>query len=435
MRGAAGVPTLGGVYAMEGRVDTVAADLLGGRYELGKPLGSGGMADVYAARDRVLGRDVAIKFFRPLDEDADRARFVAEARMLARLCHPGLVTVYDAHLDGRRPCLIMQLVGGGTLRRHISTTGPLPSDDVAALGARLADALDHVHANDIVHRDIKPSNVLIDSRGTYYLADFGLAWALGSIHLTNPGEMVGTTCYLAPEQVTGTDVGPAADIYALGLVLLECLTGRTEYAGTDVESAIARLQRPPSVPTTLGPAWQKLLAAMTRYHPGNRPDASTCARLLWTIAHDGPLALPAGDIDPPTTRVDAPKTGRRAASRSRRLHAGLGAAGAAGAVLTALMLGTPTSTDGDPAPGDRAPEEPPPPPTRVHEPPPRYHNDEPATPHVPPAAPPPRTGAMQTGVTQPGEAAPPEDDGRKAGKAPAGKGAPGRQGAKPGNAG
>jgi eukaryotic-like serine/threonine-protein kinase len=421
---------------MEGRVDTAAADLLSGRYELGKPLGSGGMADVYAARDRVLGRDVAIKFFRPLDEDADRARFVAEARMLARLCHPGLVTVYDAHLDGRRPCLIMQLVGGGTLRRHISTTGPLPSDDVAALGARLADALDHVHANGIVHRDIKPSNVLIDYRGAYYLADFGLAWALGSIHLTNPGEMVGTTCYLAPEQVTGTDVGPAADIYALGLVLLECLTGRTEYAGTDVESAIARLQRPPSVPTTLGPAWQKLLAAMTRYRPGHRPDASTCARLLRTIAHDGPLALPAGDIDPPTTRVDAPKTGRRAAraSRSGRLHAGLGAAGAAGVVLTALMLGTPSITDGEPAPGDRAPEEPPPPPTQVHEP-PRYHNDEPATPRVPPAAPPPRTGAMQTGVTQTGEAAPPDDDGRKAGKAPAGKRAPGRQGAKPGNAG
>src|SRR4029079_10155092 len=102
-------------------------DVLGGRYELGEPLGSGGMADVYAARDRVLGRDVAIKFFRPLDEESDRARFVGEARVLAALRHPVLVTVYDAHFGGSRPCLIMQLVDGGTLRQRINTAAPLPS--------------------------------------------------------------------------------------------------------------------------------------------------------------------------------------------------------------------------------------------------------------------------------------------------------------------
>jgi len=402
------------------QVDT-AVDVLGGRYELGDSLGSGGMADVYAARDRVLGRDVAIKFFRPLDEEADRARFVGEARMLAGLYHPGLVTVYDADFDGRRPCLIMQLVDAGTLRRHINTAGPLPSGHVATLGARLAAALAHVHANGIVHRDVKPANVLIDSTGDHYLADFGLAWTLGSTRLTNPGEMVGTTCYLAPEQVTGDAVGAKADIYALGLVLLEGLTGRTEYDGTDLEIAVARLYRPPAVPATLGPAWQHLLTAMTGHDPDRRPDATRCAEHLEAIAHDGPLATPiAGETGSRTARVEARTLSRRSARSPRpgRLHAGLGAVGAAGVVLTALMLATPTATDGEPTPGK------PTTPTQVHEP-TQNRREHSATNDAPPVTRPPRTGATRTG-----EAAPAKDDKRKADKA-RGKHAAGPHAAKP----
>lgn len=312
------------------------------RYELGELLGSGGMADVYAARDRVLDRDVAIKFFRPIEGRVGQARFVSEARLLAGLSHPGLVTVYDAYLANRRPCLIMRLVDGGTLRRRIDD-GPLPPREVAALGARVAAALAHVHARGIVHRDIKPSNVLTDSAGQHFLADFGLAWTAGSAQLTNSGEMVGTAYYLAPEQVTGDRVGPAADVYALGLVLLESLTGRTEYEGTDVEVAVARLSRPPVVPGHLGTSWQRLIAAMTDLAPANRPCAADCARHLRKLARTTSPTVAA--TRPGTTEL------RRPARRTGRLHAGLGAAGAAAVALTALMLPMPTSTTGEPVPG------------------------------------------------------------------------------------
>ncbi|HEY7597259.1 MAG TPA: protein kinase [Actinophytocola sp.] len=340
-------------------VDEPTRDELGGRYELGDLLGSGGMADVHVARDRVLGRDVAIKFFRPLDDRADQARFVGEARMLAGLSHPALVTVFDASFeDQRRPYLVMQLVEGGTLRQRINTDGALPAGQVAGLGARLATALAHVHANGIVHRDVKPSNVLIDSGGDYYLADFGLAWALGSARLTNTGELVGTACYLAPEQVTGAVVGPEADIYALGLVLLECLTGRTEYEGSDIEVAVARLSRSPNVPDDFGPAWHQLLTAMTENHPANRPDAMECARRLRAIAEGGSRVHP----EPRTAvlRIEPQPPSRTAVPPRRyqgKLRAGLGGVGVAGVMLTAVLLATPTGTAGQPVPGS-APDRP-----------------------------------------------------------------------------
>jgi len=340
---------------MDGRTTEAApASALAGRYELGDLLGSGGMAEVYAARDLLLDRAVAIKFFRPFDERADRARFVGEARMLAGLSHPGLVTVFDASFeDHLRPCLIMRLVDGGTLRQRIDTNGPLEPRDVAALGARLATALTHVHANGIVHRDVKPSNVLIDAAGDYYLADFGLAWVLGSAHITKSGELVGTACYLAPEQVAGATVGAKADVYALGLVLLECLTGRTEYEGTDVEVAVARLSRPPVVPEHHGVAWRELLVAMTDNDPANRPDARECARRLHAIARAVPAravpgcAVPAatqttGRIEP--VNIEPRKTGLG------RLRAGAGAAGAAGLVLAAVLFTPTTGTAGEPVP-------------------------------------------------------------------------------------
>jgi serine/threonine protein kinase len=346
---------------------TQAGAVLGGRYVLGELVGSGGMADVFAARDTVLDRDVAIKFFRQLDAHGDRTRFVSEARMLAALSHSSLITVYDANLGDDRPCLIMRLVDGGTLRERIVTYGRLEAGQVATLGTCLARALAHVHANGIVHRDVKPSNVLIDSNGGFYLADFGLAWALGAAHLTNSGEMVGTAQYLAPEQVTGAAVGPEADIYALGLVLLECLTGRTEYEGTAVEVAVARLSRPPVVPEAFAPSWGRLLTAMTSYHPLERPDATECERRLRNLAQAPTTntgrcskASPRAAQSPPAQPVeqDQPRKPSRTSTRSRRvgsLYTGLGAAGAASVVLTALMLTTPTTPAGEPFP-DNSPD-------------------------------------------------------------------------------
>lgn len=308
--------------------------LLGNRYRLGERLGRGGAATVHAAIDLVLGREVAVKLYHPVDNRNGFYRFGAEARLLASLSHPGLVTLYDVCLEDDEPYLVMQLVRGTTLREVIDDDGPMDPTEVARLGARLADVLAHIHARDIVHRDLKPSNVLIDRSGTCFLADFGIARALGAAHLTASGEFVGTAAYLAPEQVTDVDTGPAVDVYALGLMLLECLTGETEYTGTTVETALARLSRRPRVPVDLPLAWRAALTAMTAQDPADRPDATRCAQLLTAIVE----------------AREAPKVRHRRLAnlpRPRPLHAGLTAAAVA-AALTALMFTATTTITGTP---------------------------------------------------------------------------------------
>ncbi len=266
-------------------MESEPAGLLGGRYHLGRELGRGGTATVHEAADVLLGRAVAVKRFRVDGTSSTVYRFAVEARLLANLSHPGLVTVYDVCLDGDRPYLVLQLVTGTTLRKVLDE-GPLAPDAVARLGARLADVLAYIHSCDVVHRDLKPSNVLLDESGVCYLADFGVARALSAAHLTASDEFVGTAAYLAPEQVTDTDTGHRVDVYALGLLLLECLTGRTEYTGTTVEAAVARLTRRPRVPASLGSGWRAVLTAMTERDPADRPTAARCAELLGALAED-----------------------------------------------------------------------------------------------------------------------------------------------------
>jgi serine/threonine protein kinase len=259
--------------------DDTSVALLGGRYRLGALLGRGGAGTVHEAVDVTLGRPVAVKTYQVGGNAVGRYRFAAEARLLAGLSHPGLVTVYDVGLDADDLFLVMRLVKGPTLR-DLLDRGPFEPPAAARFGTQLADVLAYLHAHDVVHRDIKPSNVLVDASGACHLTDFGLARALGAAHLTVTGEFVGTAAYVAPEQITDVDTGPPADIYALGLLLLECLTGHTEYTGTTIETALARLARSPRVPDTLPSAWQGLRSAMTAQDPGNRPDAGTCAEAL-----------------------------------------------------------------------------------------------------------------------------------------------------------
>jgi serine/threonine protein kinase len=251
------------------------------RYRLAAPLGQGAMANVYRAVDLRLDRDVAIKLFHPGQDATGRIRFAAEAQALARLSHPGLVGIHDAGIDdGDRPYLVMQLVDGESLRDRL-LAGPLPPAEVLALGARLALALAHVHANDVVHRDIKPSNIVLDAQASPYLADFGIALLLDAARMTSSNEILGTAAYLAPEQILGDPVGAPADVYSLGLVLLECLTGELEYPGVSkVESALARLHRPPRIPADLSPALAELLRAMTARSAQDRPTAAECASRL-----------------------------------------------------------------------------------------------------------------------------------------------------------
>ncbi|MGM1060841.1 serine/threonine-protein kinase [Saccharothrix sp. Mg75] len=271
--------------------------VLAGRYRLVGKLGSGGMAEVHRGWDLLLRRHVAVKLFDAPDDAAGAVastRFDHEVRTMAALSHPGLVSVYDVGRCGRTSFVVLQLVEGPTLRDRLAG-GPLPLPQVRRLGLRLADALAHVHEQGVVHRDVKPSNILLDASGAPHLADFGLARSAWSPQLTNHGQVIGTAAYLAPEQVRGEAVGPAADVYALGLVLLECLTGRREYQGSRVEAAVARLRRPPAVPPALPPELHRLLTAMTSTSPERRPTAAQCAARLRRRPRPAPVPPPRDD--------------------------------------------------------------------------------------------------------------------------------------------
>jgi eukaryotic-like serine/threonine-protein kinase len=256
--------------------------LLDVRYRLGERLGSGAVAEVFRAQDERLARPVAVKLFRG-DAAEELQRHEAEMRTLARLDHPSLVTVYDAGDDAGQPYLVMQLVEGDTLAGELGR-GALGPQRAATYGAALADALAYVHEQGFVHRDVKPANVLIAGDGRVHLADFGIARLVDSAHVTRTGDVLGTPAYFAPEQVSGGAVGPAADVYALGLMLLECLTGRRPFEGTAMEVAMARVNRDPEVPATVPARWRDLLRAMTARDAAHRITAAQAADALRRLA-------------------------------------------------------------------------------------------------------------------------------------------------------
>ncbi|MFD4031049.1 protein kinase [Streptomyces sp. NPDC058637] len=286
-----------------------SAEVLGGRYRLDELLGSGGAADVHRGFDLRLRRPVAVKVFRPDAGVGMEETWHSEAVILARLHHPGLVTAYDTGQHDGRAFLVMQLIQGDTLKTRI-TEGPLPPDVTAAIGADLAHALAHAHETGIVHRDVKPSNILLDARGRPHLADFGISRLLDTTARTATGTLIGTAAYLAPEQVLGEPVGRPADIYALGLVLLECLKGRLEYDGGPLEAAMARLHRSPVLPPSLPEQLSVLLRDMTALDDQNRPTARHCADSLMALVDEAHFAP--GPSAPATSLIGSNGSSRTA---------------------------------------------------------------------------------------------------------------------------
>ncbi|MET1073382.1 MAG: serine/threonine-protein kinase, partial [Umezawaea sp.] len=260
----------------------------------------------------------------------------------AALHTPGVVTVFDTGSHRGRPYYVMQVVDGGTLRQRMRQ--PLPPSLVARVGAQVAETLDFVHAWGIVHRDIKPSNILLDDTGRQaYLADFGLALQAHATRVTRSGLLVGTAGYLAPEQLRGREVAPPTDIYALGLVMLECLTGQAEYPGGDTEAALARLSRPARVPAGLPDPWTELLVSMTHSDPSRRPRAAQCADLLRAAQEASVGVPPLTDIkaafdDEPTRTT--PRVKKRAPARLTVVLAGAVAAAVIGVVVALANTGT-----------------------------------------------------------------------------------------------
>ena len=298
---------------------------LEGRYRLGDVLGRGGVADVYRARDLVLDRDVAVKMLRESVDDTDRARFVGEAQLLAGLSHPSIVTVLDVGVSEGHPFLVMELVEGPTLAAALRD-GPLPPDQVVQIGAALASAIAHAHEQGAVHRDVKPANVLLGPGGAK-LADFGIARLVGdTVHHTRTGTTIGTPAYLSPEQVGGSAVGPPTDVYSLGLVLLEALTGERAFPGSPTESAVARLHRPPEIPNDLSSGWRAILVAMTARDPSGRPPAGEVGARMPVPG----MVPPSATAGPPTATLVL-ETGPAGSARR-------GPAKAVGAVVAVALV-------------------------------------------------------------------------------------------------
>jgi serine/threonine-protein kinase len=241
--------------------------ILGGRYRLAELLGEGGMATIYRAVDTQLGRDVAVKLLRPeyLRDPDFSSRFRQEAQNAASLNHPNVVSVYDYGEDPDGPYIVMEFVDGEDLATILRRNGSLPAPQAARIAAAVARALGAAHARGIVHRDVKPGNVLIGRDGRVKVVDFGIARAVAEAQMTLPGTTLGSVHYFSPEQARGEAATNESDIYSLGIVLFEMLTGTRPWEGDSAAGvALARLSGPVPDPMLVRPSVPPDLAAITR---------------------------------------------------------------------------------------------------------------------------------------------------------------------------
>jgi serine/threonine protein kinase len=292
---------------------------LGGRYRLDERIAGGGMGDVWRGTDEVLGRTVAVKILLPalLDEPGFAERFRGEARTMATINHPGVVDVYDYGSDQQLAFLVMEYVEGDALSRTLSRVGRLTPARTMALVAQAADALQAAHANGIVHRDVKPGNLLVRPNGTLVLTDFGIARSAMVGQLTVAGSVLGTASYISPEQASGAVATAASDVYALGVVAYQCLSGHRPFDGaTPIEIAMKHVRdNPRPLPADIPPAIRSIVDRAMAKDPAARwPTAAAMAGVArqaassLTTAHQQPVvngAAPVGN----RPRSGAPATG------------------------------------------------------------------------------------------------------------------------------
>ena len=288
--------------------------VLNGRYRLVELLGEGGMATVYRAHDTQLGRDVAVKVLRA-DYGRDPAfvtRFRHEAQSAAALNHPNVVNVYDYGMEGGDPFIVMELVEGGDLGQILRERGSLDPIAAARVAQQVADALDVAHGRGIVHRDIKMTNIMITRAGRVKVGDFGIARAFSEAQITLPGTTLGSVHYFSPEQARGELVTTASDVYSLGLVLFEMLTGQRAWTGDSTGAvAVARLAGDPPLPSSINPevphALDTIVRAALAREPSERPTAGQLSAALNRFIADPtggvffgpPLASTPGTPPPP----------------------------------------------------------------------------------------------------------------------------------------
>jgi serine/threonine-protein kinase len=293
--------------------DPLDGAVLDGRYRVDTMIATGGMSAVYRGLDLRLDRPVALKVMdsRYASDDQFLTRFVREARAVARLKDPGLVAVYDQGIDGRHPFLVMELIEGGTLRELLRERGPMPPHAVAAVLGPVLSGLAVAHGAGLVHRDVKPENVLISDDGDVKIADFGLVRAVAEAKITSTSVILGTAAYLSPEQVGTGNAGPRSDVYSVGVLAYELLTGVTPFNGdTALAVAYQRMDNDVAAPSTViaGVPMQfdELVLRATARDPAARyADAQAMGAELDEIVDE--LGLPA-------FRVPAPRNSAQHAS-------------------------------------------------------------------------------------------------------------------------
>ena len=318
------------------------------RYRLVEQLGAGSSATVWRALDESRGHEVALKLLRQeLGQDSTAVAWLhAEASASAALRHPGILRLVDQHLDGPQPALAFEYVPGETLARRLARKGRLEPCELADIGAQAADALVHVHERGLVHRDVKPSNILLGADGLVRLLDFGTSARAGVAPPNEPGTAVGTLPYVAPEQLAGQQPQPASDVYALGAVLYQAVSGRPPFVAHDPPALARAQQTPPAVVAGDGRALSTVALAALNHDPRRRPSMAHLAAQLRSLASGsgGPRGVVLSGVGAGTSRP--------VADRRRALHWPVaGAAGALAAVVLAAALALPSQPDSATSPG------------------------------------------------------------------------------------